>query len=713
MTDPISSYRRSSTLLAPRDSDSAEPTPPVSLDPRRPPPASKKVPIRSPIPEAPALLTPRHPSVEDGTRAAAARPLATRSPAPSEPLEKVRSDLEQLMDADSGVPFQHRAWSNLSSLEQAALELLEHTASSYGAAQEGELLAVPGLWSKPYGELSPDQQSAARSLGLGGRAWEENRRARTMLRADPELSTAVRALFKRPGVLSERDVEETVTPALSRTALPPPLQQEAIHTLLEFHGSRLSQGARLSLRDALFSSQEVGSGSGSVAYNGWDVLPQNGRVVNDAGGRSATPIRGVVPVSSPADARAAIDSARLSNAKLSIAGRRHSKGGQTTSPGGLQLDIQGMNRMALLPGDALRAESGATWAQSQALLSDHGLSLPVRQRSNFFTVGGSLGVNCHGPNAHGLPLSAFVSSLRLMTPRGEVVQCSRHENPELFRHALGGYGLYGMILDATLQAVPELPCSMEVESISFSELSDRMAQLQQDPSVEILYAEALPHGDGAALLHIGRTVDLDPDRVGRLDRAALRAVQAQATSGGPELLEARRWAASVAKGRTPISTRSDLLSPNIDGLRHRWNDPTRTTYLPQAYAVPSERGAEFFKDLSTLFREHGVSPDALSVQPLAADLDTALPYARESSLDFKLHLNPPLIAQDPHAERRFASDAIDAALDHGGSFYLPFQLHASPDQLRRGYPEIDQAFDFKRKVDPQGLFSNALYESFS
>ena len=45
------------------------------------------------------------------------------------------------------------------------------------------------------------------------------------------------------------------------------------------------------------------------------------------------------------------------------------------------------------------------------------------------------------------PFGSTVRSIRLMLADGQIVNCSRTENPELFGLAMGGYGLVGVILD--------------------------------------------------------------------------------------------------------------------------------------------------------------------------------------------------------------------------------------------------------------------------
>jgi FAD/FMN-containing dehydrogenase len=72
---------------------------------------------------------------------------------------------------------------------------------------------------------------------------------------------------------------------------------------------------------------------------------------------------------------------------------------------------------------------------------------------NVPTVGGTLSVNAHGIAHSPGQIAPTVKSLRIMLSDGDVVTASPTQNPELFRLALGGYGLFGVILEADLEVV--------------------------------------------------------------------------------------------------------------------------------------------------------------------------------------------------------------------------------------------------------------------
>jgi hypothetical protein len=55
---------------------------------------------------------------------------------------------------------------------------------------------------------------------------------------------------------------------------------------------------------------------------------------------------------------------------------------------------------------------------------------------------------------------------------------------------------------------------------------------------------------------------------------------------------------------------------------------------------------------------------------------------------------------------------IDAALAAGGSFYLPYRLHARRDQVVRAYPRVEEFVAGKRHHDPGLLFRNTMWSRY-
>lgn len=104
--------------------------------------------------------------------------------------------------------------------------------------------------------------------------------------------------------------------------------------------------------------------------------------------------------------------------------------------------------------EILKVQAGALWKDVIACLDPLGRSVAVIQSDHSFSDGGSLSVNCHGWQFDRPPIASTVESFPLMQVDGTIVRCSRTENVELFSCVPGGYGLFGIILDAELRSVP-------------------------------------------------------------------------------------------------------------------------------------------------------------------------------------------------------------------------------------------------------------------
>ncbi|MGO4375079.1 FAD-dependent oxidoreductase, partial [Paenibacillus sp. MCAF20] len=137
---------------------------------------------------------------------------------------------------------------------------------------------------------------------------------------------------------------------------------------------------------------------------------------------------------------------------LSIAGQRHSQGGHTYYKDGIVVDMTSYNKIITVDQAAkqITVQAGATWEDVQKAINRYGLSVRTMQSLNPFTIGGSISINAHGRDIRNGSLISSVDSFRLLTADAVIKNVSRTENAELFPLALGGYGLFGIILDVTL-----------------------------------------------------------------------------------------------------------------------------------------------------------------------------------------------------------------------------------------------------------------------
>src|SRR2546422_1029844 len=218
------------------------------------------------------------------------------------------------------------------------------------------------------------------------------------------------------------------------------------------------------------------------------VWVQRGGTVNDASCLSRTPVYGVVAVREVDDVRAALAFARDNGLKVSVAGVRHSMGGQAFAPDAIVLDMTRLNRMSLdARSRTLTVQSGATWHDIQKFLHPR-FAVRAMQSTDIFTVGGSISVNAHGMDHQAGSVGRTIRSMRVMLPDGTVQNVSPTENTRLFHLVVGGYGLFGVILEADLEVTDNPVYHSERRVIDYRDFPAVFAdEIHREERYELMY----------------------------------------------------------------------------------------------------------------------------------------------------------------------------------------------------------------------------------
>jgi FAD/FMN-containing dehydrogenase len=116
---------------------------------------------------------------------------------------------------------------------------------------------------------------------------------------------------------------------------------------------------------------------------------------------------------------------------------------------GLRLDGSGMDRVLQLDDKRrqIEVQAATTWAELARYLASRKIEIAAFARVPG-TIGESASQAAAGPD--GLPIVAHVAAITVFTPEGELRRADRHAYPELFRLALGGHGVIGILYSVTL-----------------------------------------------------------------------------------------------------------------------------------------------------------------------------------------------------------------------------------------------------------------------
>ncbi len=162
----------------------------------------------------------------------------------------------------------------------------------------------------------------------------------------------------------------------------------------------------------------------------------------------------------------------------------------------------------------IECEAGVSLAEIIEHFLPRGFFLPVTPGTKFVTIGGAVAANVHGKNHHkDGAFASFLLDLRLLTPSGETIVCSRSQNSEIFWATVGGMGLTGIILSARFRL-----CKVESAFVfvdyeqarNLEEALSLMDESDEDYQYSVAWIDCLAQGD-----RLGRSILMRGNHAGR------------------------------------------------------------------------------------------------------------------------------------------------------------------------------------------------------
>ena len=425
----------------------------------------------------------------------------------------------------------------------------------------------------------------------------------------------------------------------------------------------------------------------------------------------------VFSVATPSTTQDVVDALTQTDLPLSIGGGHFSMGGHTASPNSLHLDMRQMNHVIRFDPQAavIRVQAGIRWCDIQRFIDPHGLAVKIMQTYANFTVGGALSVNAHGRYMGLGPVVLSVRAITLVLTSGEIVEASPMQNAQLFDAAIGGYGGIGVIVEAELDLVPNTRIARsdkKMRTAQYKAWFDTNVRSHRDIVFHNFDLYPPDYRRGRA---VSWTVTDDPATAPRLQPLARGFLSAK------YLL----WAIT----ETPLGKfrREYLYDPVLHlGKKVHWRNyeagydvaelepvgRSKRTYVLQEYFVPVAAVDAFAKAMSATLSRHAVNVVNISVRHALADNRTLMAWARGETFAFVLYYKQR--TRDNAKERVgvWTRELIDAVLAMGGTYYLPYQLHATDEQFHRAYPRASELFALKTKLDPYYRLRGALWDRY-
>ena len=403
-----------------------------------------------------------------------------------------------------------------------------------------------------------------------------------------------------------------------------------------------------------------------------------------------------------------------------VRGLGRSYGDAAQNGGGLVLRLAGSASDASLDTAArtVTVSGGASLDDLLRIIVRRGFFVPVTPGTRSVTIGGAIASDVHGKGHHvDGSFGNHLVRMSLQLADGSVVQVSRSSDPELFWATVGGMGLTGVILDATIHLLP-------IESSRMAVDTHRIADL--DSLFDVMSVDDDKHRYSAAWIdlvakgrHLGRSV------LTRGDHAHFDALDAKAQvtpfEYDPHQL------ASVP----PLVPRHGFLNhATVTAFNELWFRKAPRHRLCELQTI-----SEFFHPLDMIG-----SWNRLYGRPGLVQYQFVVPFGEEDTMRRVVerlsasgvasflavlkrfgaandaHLSFPrpgwTLALDMPGGSKGLGDLLHGldqmVLDAGGRNYFAKDAHTTPAVIRRGYPRLAEWQAIQQRVDPTGVWQSDL-----
>ena len=424
-----------------------------------------------------------------------------------------------------------------------------------------------------------------------------------------------------------------------------------------------------------------------------------------------------------------VRSASKKGLPISVSGCRHSMGGQQFATDSICIDARSLDRVISFDQEhgLIEAEAGIQWPKlihtyldAQTGRANQWGIAQKQTGADIFTLGGSLSSNVHG---HGLamkPLISNVESFTLINADGKSIRCSRDENNELFRVAIGGYGLFGLIDSVTFRLVPRQKLRRVVEIIRAGDLptrfEERIAQKFLSGDFQFSVDEKSPDFLQRGVFSCYQPIDEHEPIVAKKelrDDDWLNLLRLAYTDREKAFKRYSDYYLST-NGQTYWSGTNQLsayLPDYAQKIREQIGGEESSLIITEVY-VPRPDLSEFLAQAADLLRSNRTIVIYGTVRLIEKDNESFLAWAKELYACVIFNLLTLHTQAGIDASAQSFRGLIDLAIARGGSYYLTYHKFAKPEQVLACYPQFKQFLDLKRKYDPAERFQSDWYRHY-
>jgi decaprenylphospho-beta-D-ribofuranose 2-oxidase len=363
----------------------------------------------------------------------------------------------------------------------------------------------------------------------------------------------------------------------------------------------------------------------------------------------------------------------------------------------------------------LRCESSVSLAEVIEHFLPRGFFFPVTPGTKFISIGGAIAADVHGKNHHlSGSMSEHVLDFSLLTASGSVLRCSREDNPDAFWATMGGMGLTGFILDASIQLQRVETGYMNVQQEQAANLDvalERFFETDEDFGYAVAWIDCLSKGPS-----LGRSVLLRANHAQLTDLPArLRSSPCRPAPGRPlnvpfplPSMVLNPFSMGIFNSVFYQAHRDERMLASCDSYFytldriHHWNRVYgRRGVLQYQIALPPEHSREALVQILENLADSKRASFLAVLKTFGPGSQGLLSFPMKGHT---LALDLPNTGPDLGDQLHTIDEIV---LRAGGRVYLAKDACMRPEVFAQMYPGLDRFREIKAKLDPEQRFSSS------
>jgi L-gulono-1,4-lactone dehydrogenase len=344
--------------------------------------------------------------------------------------------------------------------------------------------------------------------------------------------------------------------------------------------------------------------------------------------------------------------------------------------------------------------AGTRLSDLNTLLHSEGLALANLGDIAYQTVAGAISTSTHGTGKALTGLAGQVIAMKLINGQGEIIECSKSVNPQIFDVARVSVGALGIITEYTLQAVPSFRLRALEQPMRLDDVLENAHDLAStNDHFEFFW---IPHTKWALTKRNNRTEDeLQPlPRVkGWIEKTFMENYAFGAVC-------------RVGRARPSLIPRLATALPSsgsreyVDQSYKIFASPRIVRFYEMEHALPVEALVPALKEIRAMVDRKGYLLNfPVEVRFTKGDdvpLSTA--YGRDSAY-IAVHVYKGMECEP------FFRDVEDILRAYNARPHWGKMHYRDAEELSKLYPRWDEFITLRNQLDPQRTFSNAYSDT--